>query len=68
MTDNNQVPDPMTVRHSAEKLGLNPIYFSNLHKRSLARVYDAYNDKAPELLAKMWRRILYLESKQLVNS
>ena len=62
MTTNNQVPDPMTVRHEAERLGLNVLYFSNLHKRSLARVYDAYNDKAPELLAKMWRRIQYIKT------
>ena len=62
MTTNNQVPDPMSVRHAAERLGLTPIYFSNLHNRSLQRIYDAYKYKAPDLLSKMWKRIQYIKS------
>ncbi len=62
MKQNNQTPDPMTVRHEAERLGLNPLYFSNIHNRSMQRIYDAYKGKAPELLAKMWKHVQYRKS------
>lgn len=52
-TKKQALPEPINVRHRAERLGLKVAYFQKVFKRSHTRVYDAYKGNANTLLIKM---------------
>jgi CRISPR/Cas system endoribonuclease Cas6 (RAMP superfamily) len=77
MTSQNQKQaklDPLEVKHRAERLSrdydlnLNAEYFSKLHKRSLARIYEAYKGNAPTLLRKIDKHLNLIEQRKKLES
>ena len=60
----------LRCKHRAEKLSLlhnkkyDANYFSRVHRRSIARIYDAWNGKATLLRLRMDKHLDKLEQKE----
>lgn len=47
----------LKLKHEAELLGLTPKHFARVHRRSEARISQAFSGKAPALLERMKKQI-----------
>jgi hypothetical protein len=62
--------DPLDVKHRYERMNrdynleLNAEYFSSIHNRSLARIYEAFKGNAPSLLKKINKHLDVIEQRE----